>query len=103
MQRKAAEIYKSDNPEEEFNASRGWLNRFFSRHGFTLQRHTTVGQRLPAELVLKVVSFLIQIRRMISQHGFPLSQIGNMDETRLWADMPGETTVEHVRARSIPL
>ena len=33
---------------------------------------------------------------MVRQHRFPLGKIGNMDATPLWADMPGDTTVEHV-------
>ena len=34
-------------------------------------------------------------------HQYPLASIGNMDETPLWLDMPGETTVERVRERSV--
>lgn len=89
IQAEATDMYKRANPEEEFSGSRGWLDRFFNRHGFTLRRRTTVGQRLPRELVPKVVSFLVRVRRMIRQHEFPLGSIGNMDETHLWADMVG--------------
>ena len=32
---------------------------------------------------------------------YPLSSIGNMNETPLWMDMPGETTVAHTGERSI--
>jgi hypothetical protein len=34
---------------------------------------------------------------------YALSSIGNMDETPLWLDMPGDTTVAEVGQRSIPI
>jgi hypothetical protein len=32
-----------------------------------------------------------------------LSDIGNMDETAIWADMPGESTIEVRGARHVPV
>ena len=34
---------------------------------------------------------------------YPLSHIGNMDETPLWFDMPGDTTVTHTGEQSVPI
>ena len=34
---------------------------------------------------------------------YTLSQIGNMDETPQWLDMPGGTTVTHTGDRSVPI
>ena len=34
---------------------------------------------------------------------YPLSLVGNMDETPLWLDMPGETTITRRGERSVPL
>ena len=40
----------------------GW-KAFFKRHGFSLRRRTTVRQRVPRDLVPKVVSFVMNVRR----------------------------------------
>ncbi|XP_011405985.1 PREDICTED: tigger transposable element-derived protein 6-like [Amphimedon queenslandica] len=42
IQAKALEL--SPQSEEEFRASRGWLEKFLSRHGFSSQQKTTVSQ-----------------------------------------------------------
>jgi hypothetical protein len=84
-----------------FKASRGWLERFMKRHGFSLCRRTTVSQRLPKDLVLKVTAFIMGTRRLSNQYA--LGSMGNMNETPLWLDMPGETTVPHTGVRSVPV
>ena len=84
---------------EEFTANNGWVDNFLRRHSFSLRRRTTVGQRLPQDLITKVVGFIMMARRLY----YPLSLIGNMDETPLWLDMPGETTITRTGQRSIPL
>ena len=52
IQLKAREIYDPSNDSEgiRFSTSRGWLEGFFKRHGFSLRRRTTVSQRLPRDL-----------------------------------------------------
>ena len=42
----------------DFRASRGWLEKFMKRHGFSLRRRTTVSQRLPKDLVPKVTMYV---------------------------------------------
>ena len=71
------------------------------RKGFSLRRKTTVSQRLPEELILKVSSFVLKIRRMRLENDYPLAQIGNMDETPVWLDMPGDTTVSRVGEHTV--
>ena len=34
---------------------------------------------------------------------YSLSLIGNMDETPLWLDMPGKTTITHTGDQSVPI
>ena len=80
IQTKALELHTG---EEDFSASRGWLEKFFRRHNFTLRRRTTVAQRLPQDLVSKVTSYIIRVRKMRSLQQYQLSLIGNMDETVL--------------------
>lgn len=87
----------------EFSASNGWTENFFKRHDFSLRRRTTVSQRLPRDLVPKVTTFITAIRRLLHRNKYPLAFIGNMDETPLWLDMPGSTTITHSGQRSVPV
>lgn len=45
----------------------------------------------------------MSIRKLRLKRNYPLSHIGNMDETPLWLDMPGDTTVTHTGERSVPI
>ena len=100
IQLKALELHQVD---EEFSASRGWLEKFFKRHDFSLRRRTTVCQKLPQDHITKITSYLMRVRKMRHTHQYSLSSIGNMDETPLWLDMPGDTTVTQVGDRSVPI
>ena len=100
IQQKALELHQDD---DEFTASWGWLEKFMKCHDFSLRRRTTVGQKLPQDHVLKIVSYLMRVRKMCHIHKYALSSIGNMDETPLWLDMPGDTTVAQVGERSISI
>ena len=68
-----------------------------------LRRRTTVSQHLPDQMVNKVSSFVLCVRKLRRQHQYPLSAIGNMDETPLWLDMPGDTTVTRTGERSVSI
>lgn len=87
--------------EDEFTASRRWLENYFQRHGLSLRRRTIVSQRLPKDLQPKVASFILNVRRHRMRKQYSISEIGNMDETPLWLDMPGETTVTCTGDRSV--
>ena len=95
VQRKAREIYASHcgavgGQGLSFNASRGWLQRFMTRWELSIHRCTTVRQRLPSDHVDKVVQFIMNTRKLHIQNSYSLTAIGNMDETPLWMDMPGD-------------
>ena len=98
IQRKALQLYSGDG---DFSASRGWVENFNKRNGFCLCRRTTVSRSLPLDLIPKVSSFVLQVRKLRQEHQYPLSAIGNMDETPLWLDMPGDTTVAQVGEHSV--
>lgn len=102
IQRKALELYQGAG-QDEFVASKGWLEKFLDRNHLSLRRRTTVGQKLPRDLIPKVTSFIMKVRRIRHSKAFPLSSIGNMDETPLWLDMPGDTTITNSGARSVPI
>ena len=102
VQSKALEFAQAQGTEE-FHASDGWLQKFLKRHSFSLHRRTTVGQSLPHDLITKVVGFIMSARKRRHSKNYPLSFIGNMDETPLWLDMPGDTTITRRGERSVLL
>lgn len=89
--------------EDNFSASDGWLQKCLTRQQFSLRRTTTVSQWLPADLIPKITNFILTTRKLHLTKKYPLSHIGNMDETPLWFDMPGETTITHTGERSVPV
>ena len=99
LAKKAKELIKDEN----FKSSRGWVDNFLRRNQFSIRRHTTVGQRLPADLYPKVEAFIKFNANLINSFKLPLAAIGNMDETAIWSDMPSPTTIAPVGAKSIPL
>ena len=66
---------------ESFSASAGWCTRFMTRNKLVLRQKTKICQRLPADLEEKITSFQRFVIKERKCHSYPLSQIGNMDET----------------------
>ena len=85
LMKKAAELFQATETEEiAFSASRGWLEKFLKHKESTLRHRTTVSQRLPSDLIPKVAHFVIYNCNLMVRHSYPLSVIGNMDETPVW-------------------
>lgn len=78
----------------EFKASAGWCTRFFNRNGLTLRQRTHIAQKLPKDIETKVTSFQKFVIDLRKGHEFELGNIGNMDETPMFFDMPGSRTVD---------
>ena len=90
--------------EEEFKASTGWLkNSVIRRNHLSLRRKSSIAQKDPDRLVAKVVSYVLQVRRMQAQNGYSLCNIIAMDETPVWSDMVSETTVNTTGKKTITL
>ena len=64
------------------------------RHGFSLRRRTTTAQKDPTFLIVRLVSYIIHVRRLQRLHAFAESDIIAMDETPVWSDMISNTTIE---------
>jgi len=79
---------------EQFFASDHWFYRFLNRHDLSLRRRTKISQKLPADLTEKVVLFHRYIIKHRKKYNYDLSQIGNMDETPMFFDMVGNTTID---------
>ena len=88
---------------ESFVASRGWLEKFMRRHGLSLRRSTSIGQKDLQQLINRLVSYVIHARRMQMRCNFKASQIYAMDETPVWQDMVGTTTVSKVGRQDVVL
>ena len=112
VQRKALDLWNeeptgisNDASVQSFEASKGWLDRFLKRYGVTLRKRTTLAQSIPSQVVPKLLDFIVYTRSMIMKHieSEDLSLIGAMDETPIWLDMPGETTLDISGVRSVPV
>lgn len=99
IREKAKELSASST----FRASIGWLRRFMRRHRLSLRRKTTTSQRAPADVIPKLVRFVLYLRALKDCHKFDDNNIFAMDETACWFDMQSDTTVHPTGARSVVL
>jgi hypothetical protein len=104
LQLRAGELTKShDISDNEFKASRGWLQRFMKRKGLSLCRTTTLCQKLPRDFTDNVINFHRHVIRMREEHSYLLSQIGNADQTPVFFYMPRNTSIEKQGMRSVTI
>ena len=86
-----------------FLVSSGWCTRFMKRNKLVLRQKTKISQRLPDDLEEKITSFQSFVIRARRSKNYSLVNIGNMDETLVWFDMPTSKTVDNsVRTRLRP-
>ena len=45
----------------EFNAARGWLEKFMRRNNLSLRRKTSFAQEYPDKLIAKLLSYIIHV------------------------------------------
>jgi len=86
-----------------FAFSNKWLDGFMRRKNLSNRRRTTVTQHLPDDLVEKQQEFLSYIVYRRIQYDYPLAYIGNMDETPVSFDLPSNTTIDELGARSVSI
>ena len=53
--------------DKEFLACTGWLRNFMQCNGLSLRRKTSIAQKDPDNLTDKLVSFVLQVRRLSLQ------------------------------------
>ena len=87
----------------EFKASIGWCSRFMNRFGLALRQRTRIAQKLPADVENKVLSFQQFVIRERKQFDFSIYQIGNMDETPMFFDLPGNSTVHMIGDKTVSI
>ena len=89
--------------DPSFKASAGWCTRFMCRHRLTIRQKTKICQKLPADLDDKIISFQRFVIRLRKTHQYPLSQIGNMDETPMFFYLPSNRTVDSLGNKTITI
>ena len=72
-----------------------------NRNNLTLRQKTKIAQKLPADLEEKVTKFLSFVIKQRRQRNYALTQIGNMDETPIWFDMPSARTVNNKGGKTV--
>lgn len=100
----AKEIYQTvaDN-KKPFAASVGWLNRFLKRNEFSVRRRTTLSQKQPGQVTEKLVNFVTYVTRQTVEKKIQDRDVIAMDETAVFFDMVGSSTVEQRGTRSVQL
>lgn len=91
----------SENGNQSFKASNGWYRRFKKRHEITFRRSTHVAQhpvQITDDKVDKFLRFVIKMRHL---REYDESEILNMDETPVWLEMPGKSTLDTQGAREV--
>ena len=81
IQEKARKMFEASGSEKAFVASNGWCQNFMKRFNLSTRQKTNQSQRLPDELIPKVVSFFMYLRKYYANNEVPSSQVTAMDET----------------------
>lgn len=102
LQAKARELSRERGlTPKDFKASRGWLQKFMKRFGFSLRRRTSITEKLPSDFEEKPIAFQRYVLRMREAAGYNLGQIGNADQTAVYFDMPVAYTVNEKSAKEV--
>ena len=70
-----------DKRDEQFQASRAWLQNFMRKKHLSVRRKTSVAQKDPEKLVSKLVMYVLQVRRLQEKNQYSANNIIAMDET----------------------
>ncbi|KAL8566227.1 hypothetical protein ACOMHN_063117 [Nucella lapillus] len=86
LKRKAMELAGAFNVVG-FSASDMWLSRWKQRHFVSCRQGTSSSQKVPADFEDQLLEFRRNVLRIRHRHGYPLSNIMNMDQTMVRFDM----------------
>ena len=88
--------------KNSFDASRGWCAKFMWRHGFSLRRKTTTGQKNPSYIIDRIVAYLMHVCRIQTNSIFTMLTL-----LRCLQHLPGtkwsthKTTVETIGSKEV--
>ena len=100
---KALNIAKNTENAQQFKASIDWCYGFMKRHDLSIRRRTHISQKLPEDVDDKLTQFQSFVIKQRKRHNYPLSQIGNADQTPLTFDLPADTTITHKGASTVTI
>ena len=87
----------------QFRASRGWMEKFMKRHALSFRRKTTVSQRIPEECIQKAIRFIRSMVNTRREQELENNQIIGCDETSIWLDAVGNSTLAEKGSKDVPL
>ena len=97
----------SDDNEEisqqDLKASNGWVVRFMNSHRLTLRKRTFLAQHDPGNLIDRVISFILNVRRKFHTKQYAMANVIAMDKEPIWLDMPSDTTLNEAGASSLTI
>ena len=67
----------------------------------SLRKHTSIQQKLPANLEKKLEGLMAEVKTLRERHNFPVTLIIKMDETPIYFDMPRSITVSKKDAKEV--
>ena len=103
LRRDVARIAKEIITNPHFSASLGWISEFMRRYRFVTRVKTTAGQSLPKNVSERIIDYVTNCRKRITRNQLPLNCIANMDDTAVWADLPGNSTIEVRGAHTVQI
>ena len=108
IQEKALSLSKEIGNGKPFNASRGWCCSFLKRFNLSTRQKTHQSQRLPTELVPKVVRFFRFLREYLAKNPqISEDQMVAMDETCVFLENVSNKTItksgKFIKLKSIVL
>uniref|UniRef100_A0A915KK04 HTH CENPB-type domain-containing protein n=1 Tax=Romanomermis culicivorax TaxID=13658 RepID=A0A915KK04_ROMCU len=66
--------------QNDFQASQGWLQKFLQRSNLTLRRRTTISQKLPKDVLPKLMDFVIYVRKLQMKNSYSSDSIYACDK-----------------------
>ena len=68
-----------------------------------MRKRTSLAQHDPGNLIDRVISFILNVRRKFHEKGYAKENVIAIDETPIWLDMPSSTTVNEAGASSVTI
>lgn len=100
LRREALRLHM-ENGNQSFKASNGWYRRFKKRHNIVFRRTTHIAQHAVQITDDRIDRFLRYITRMRQLRDYNDSEILNMDETPVWFEMPGKSSLAKVGDKEV--
>ena len=99
---KAIELFK-DFEEKNYNALISWYYSFLKRNNYSIRHITHTGQKIKENSKNELIKFLNIIYKIRIDYNIKenYDMIINMDETPIWFEMTGKTTVEKIGTKNV--